>query len=64
MGNSTTRNVKQSYLGPIFCTTAVRNNLQFPQSKIYYYMDDILLDDSNRDTLERMLEVGHGGTLL
>ena len=27
---------------------------QIPKSIIYHYMDDILLSDSNADTLERM----------
>ena len=30
---------------------------QFPQSIIYHYMDDILLADSDLDTLEKMFEV-------
>ena len=29
---------------------------QFPKSIIYHYMDDILLSDSNKDTLESMFE--------
>ena len=29
---------------------------QFPKSVIYHYMDNILLSDSNIDTLERMFE--------
>ena len=29
---------------------------QFPKSIVYHYMDDILLSDSNADTLERMFE--------
>ena len=30
---------------------------QFPKSIIYDYMNDIVLSDSNADTLERMFEV-------
>ena len=29
---------------------------QFPMSIIYHYMDDILLSDQNKDTLERLFE--------
>ena len=38
---------------------------QFPESIVYNYMDDILLSDSNADTLERMFEeVGYYKLLL
>ena len=44
-----------------FCQYFIRQLLeiickQFPKSTIYHYMDDILLSDSNMDTLERMFE--------
>lgn len=29
---------------------------QFPQSTIYHYMDDVLLADSDKDTLEKMFK--------
>lgn len=29
---------------------------QFPQSIIYHYMDDVLLADSDKDTLEKMFK--------
>jgi hypothetical protein len=30
--------------------------MQFPQSSIYYYIDNVLLADSNADTLEKMFK--------
>ncbi|MGE9501622.1 reverse transcriptase domain-containing protein, partial [Escherichia coli] len=30
---------------------------KFSQSLVYHYMDDILLSDSNKETLERMFEM-------
>lgn len=29
---------------------------QFPQSTIYHFMDDVLLADSDKDTLEKMFK--------
>ena len=46
---------------PTLCQYFVNKQLkiirkQFPKSIIYHYMDDILLSDSNKDTLENMFE--------
>lgn len=37
---------------------------QFPQSIIHHYMDDILLADSNRDTLEQTFDEGKKNCLI
>jgi hypothetical protein len=40
----------------IFCTTAIGDDSQFPQSIIYHYMDDILLADPVITIVERMFD--------
>ena len=52
-----TREVTQFHPVPIFSMTALEMIcVQFPQSVIYHLVDDILLADSNVDTLEKMFE--------
>ncbi|ERE65275.1 putative Pol polyprotein [Cricetulus griseus] len=47
---------------PTLCQHFVQQPLEiirkkFSQSLVYHYMDDVLLSDSNKDTLERMFEM-------
>lgn len=51
-----TRKVNNSILYPYFVQQSLEIICkQFPQSKIYYYMDDIMTD-SEADTLEKIID--------
>lgn len=50
------RNIKQSYLVSVLYAKAIKNNSEIVSSTIGHYMDEILLDDSDTDTLEKIFD--------
>ena len=53
MAHPLTGNAQYFHHMPILCKSTIRNNIQVYN---YHYIDDILLSDSNADTLEIIFE--------